>query len=41
MRNKHETYRNYGRVICLCQGAQKIFSGGIKDGSEKPMSDNN
>lgn len=41
MRNKHEIYRNYGRVICLCQGAQKIFSGGIKGRFEKSMNDNN
>lgn len=41
MRNKYETYKKYRRVFCLCQGAQKILSGGIKDGFEKPMNDNN
>lgn len=37
MKNKYETYKNYKRVICLCQGDQRIFSGKIKDGFEKLM----
>lgn len=32
MKNKDGTYKNYERVICLYQGDQRVFSGGIKDG---------
>ena len=33
-------HKNYRRLIYLCQGVQRIFPGGIQDGLEKLMNDN-